>query len=114
MGEGEVQPHNQQWVVDAVKMQAMSDKIEKFIPPKKGTSHILRIIRELIDFHPESQKTNIAEGLRYLTNAIKKKLKLTRLDDQSRIGVGPMSSGRESGIVGIAPPVPGFTQFLLE
>ena len=36
--------------------------------------------------------------------AFKKKLKLTRLDDQSRIGVGPMSSGRESGIVGIAPP----------
>ncbi|PIF06105.1 MAG: DUF58 domain-containing protein [Draconibacterium sp.] len=50
-----------------------SDKIEKFIPPKKGKSHILRIIRELIDFKPEEQGTNITETLRYLTNAIKKK-----------------------------------------
>ena len=58
---------------DKVGVIFFSDKIEKFIPPKKGTSHILRIIRELIDFHPQSQKTDIAEGLRYLTNAIKKR-----------------------------------------
>jgi len=58
---------------DKVGVIFFSDKIEKFIPPKKGTSHILRIIRELIDFHPESQKTDISEGLRYLTNAIKKR-----------------------------------------
>jgi uncharacterized protein (DUF58 family) len=58
---------------DKVGVIFFSDKIEKFIPPKKGTSHILRIIRELIDFRPESQKTDIAEGLRYLTNAIKKR-----------------------------------------
>jgi uncharacterized protein (DUF58 family) len=58
---------------DKVGVIFFSDQIEKFIPPKKGTSHILRIIRELIDFHPESQKTDIAEGLRYLTNAIKKR-----------------------------------------
>lgn len=58
---------------DKVGVIFFSDKIEKFIPPKKGTSHILRIIRELIDFHPESQKTSITEGLRYLTNAIKKR-----------------------------------------
>ena len=58
---------------DKVGVIFFSDKVEKFIPPKKGTSHILRIIRELIDFKPESQKTNIAEGLRYLTNAIKKR-----------------------------------------
>ena len=58
---------------DKVGVIFFSDKIEKFIPPKKGSSHILRIIRELIDFKPESQKTNIAEGLRYLTNAIKKR-----------------------------------------
>jgi len=58
---------------DKVGVIFFSDKIEKFISPKKGTSHILRIIRELIDFKPESQKTNIAEGLRYLTNAIKKR-----------------------------------------
>ncbi len=58
---------------DKVGVIFFSDKIEKFIPPKKGTSHILRIIRELIDFHPESQKTDISEALRYLTNAIKKR-----------------------------------------
>lgn len=50
-----------------------SDTIEKFIPPKKGKSHILRIIRELIDFHPMHTGTDIAEAVRYLTNAIKKK-----------------------------------------
>ena len=44
------------------------------------------------------------QELKAAVKAFKKKLKLTRLDDQSRIGVGPMSSGRESGIVGIAPP----------
>jgi len=58
---------------DKVGVLFFSDKVEKFIPPKKGKSHILRIIRELIDFQPESQKTNISEGLRFLTNAIKKK-----------------------------------------
>jgi uncharacterized protein (DUF58 family) len=58
---------------DKVGVIFFSDRIEKFIPPKKGTSHILRIIRELIDFRPQSQKTSIAEGLRFLTNALKKR-----------------------------------------
>jgi uncharacterized protein (DUF58 family) len=58
---------------DKVGVIFFSDKIEKFIPPKKGTSHILRIIRELIDFKPESQGTDISEALRFLTNAIKKR-----------------------------------------
>ncbi len=58
---------------DKVGVIFFSDKVEKFIPPKKGTSHILRIIRELIDFKPESQKTDLSEGLRFLTNAIKKR-----------------------------------------
>lgn len=58
---------------DKVGVIFFSDKIEKFIPPKKGSSHILRIIRELIDFKAENKGTNIAEALRYLTNAIKKK-----------------------------------------
>ncbi len=58
---------------DKVGVIFFSDRIEKFIPPKKGSSHILRIIRELIDFKPESQKTNIAEALRFLTNALKKR-----------------------------------------
>lgn len=58
---------------DKVGVIFFSDKIEKFIPPKKGSSHILRIIRELIDFKAEETGTNIAEALRYLSNVIKKK-----------------------------------------
>ncbi len=58
---------------DKIGVIFFSDKIEKFIPPKKGKSHILRIIRELIDFHPESNGTNITEAVRYMTNAIKKR-----------------------------------------
>ncbi|MEJ2596013.1 MAG: DUF58 domain-containing protein [bacterium] len=58
---------------DKVGVIFFSDQIEKFIPPKKGTSHILRIIRELLDFKPEQTGTNISEALRYLTNAIKKR-----------------------------------------
>ena len=58
---------------DKVGVIFFSNKIEKFIPPKKGTPHILRIIRELIDFKAQEKGTNIAEALRYLTNAIKKR-----------------------------------------
>lgn len=58
---------------DKVGVIFFSDKIEKFIPPKKGTSHILRIIRELIDFKPQHQGTNITEALRYFTQVIKKR-----------------------------------------
>ncbi len=58
---------------DKVGVIFFSDKVEQFIPPKKGSSHILRIIRELIDFKAESKGTDIAEALRFFTNAIKKK-----------------------------------------
>ena len=58
---------------DKVGVIFFSNKIEKFISPKKGTSHILRIIRELLDFEPQSRETNITEGLRYFRNAIKKR-----------------------------------------
>ncbi|MBO7226500.1 MAG: DUF58 domain-containing protein [Bacteroidales bacterium] len=58
---------------DKVGVIFFSDKIEKFISPKKGSTHILRIIRELIDFKPDNVETNITEALRYFTNVIKKK-----------------------------------------
>ena len=58
---------------DKIGVIFFSDQIEKFIPPQKGKSHILRIIRELIDFEPESKGTNINQALQYLTNAIKKR-----------------------------------------
>jgi uncharacterized protein (DUF58 family) len=50
-----------------------SDRIERFIPPKKGRQHILKIIRELIDYKPESRLTNLSIPLRYLVNVIKKR-----------------------------------------
>ncbi len=58
---------------DKVGVIFFSSNIEKFIPPKKGRKHILRIIRELIYFKPENRETNIAEALRYFTNVIKKR-----------------------------------------
>ncbi len=58
---------------DKVGVIFFSNKVEKFIPPKKGTSHILRIIRELIDFKPENRETDITEALRYFTNVMKKR-----------------------------------------
>ncbi len=58
---------------DKVGVIFFSDKIEKFIPPKKGKKHTLRIIREALDFHPESAGTDIDQALKYLTNVIKKR-----------------------------------------
>ena len=58
---------------DKIGVLFFSDKIEKFIPPKKGKTHILRIIRELITFESESKKTNIEVALKYFNNVIKKR-----------------------------------------
>ena len=58
---------------DKIGVIFFSDIIEKFIPPKKGKGHILRIIRELINFTPEHKETNIAQALQYFTNVIKKR-----------------------------------------
>jgi uncharacterized protein (DUF58 family) len=58
---------------DQIGLVLFSDKIEKFIPPKKGKSHILRIIRELINFEPTGKETDIELGLKYFTQMIKKK-----------------------------------------
>ena len=66
---------------DKVGVIFFSDIIEKFIPPKKGTSHILRIIRELVDFKTVNQGTKISESLRFLTNVIKKKCTTFILSD---------------------------------
>jgi uncharacterized protein (DUF58 family) len=58
---------------DKIGVIFFSDKVEKFIPPLKGRKHILRIIRELLDFQAKSNKTSLDEPLRFLTNAIKKR-----------------------------------------
>jgi len=58
---------------DKIGVILFSDRIEKFIPPLKGRKHILRIIRELLEYRPQSLGTDISESLRFLTNAIKKR-----------------------------------------
>jgi len=66
---------------DKVGALFFSSKVEKFIPPKKGRSHLLRIIRELLEFEPEDNGTNVGEALRFLTNAIKKRCTAFLLSD---------------------------------
>lgn len=66
---------------DKIGLILFSDQVELYIPPKKGRSHVLRIIRELIEFHPQSKKTNIAEALKFLSNVMKKKAIVFLLSD---------------------------------
>ena len=66
---------------DKAGLILFSDKVELFIPPKKGKRHVLRIIRELIEFKPTSRKTDISEALKYLTNVLKKKAIVFVLSD---------------------------------
>ena len=66
---------------DKVGALFFSDKVEKFIPPKKGRSHLLHIIREMLEFEPVSRQTNISEALRFLTNALKKRCTAFLLSD---------------------------------
>jgi uncharacterized protein (DUF58 family) len=58
---------------DKVGLILFTDKIEKFVPPRKGKKHVLRIIREVLSFEPEGKSTNIRGALEYMNNAIKKK-----------------------------------------
>jgi len=66
---------------DKVGLLLFSDQIELYIPPKKGKRHVLRIIRELIEFTPESRKTSINEALKFLSNVMKKKAIVFLLSD---------------------------------
>jgi len=66
---------------DKIGVIFFSDIIEKFIPPKKGRQHILRIIREMIDFEPKNKGTNINVGLQYLINLIKKRSTVFLISD---------------------------------
>ncbi len=66
---------------DKVGCIFFSDKVEKFIPPKKGKSHILMIIRELISFEPESNGTSLSQAMRFLTNVSKKRCTTFVLSD---------------------------------
>ena len=66
---------------DKVGALFFSDRVEKFIPPKKGRSHLLHIIREILEYTPENDGTDISEALRYLTNAIKRRCTAFILSD---------------------------------
>ncbi|REE27856.1 uncharacterized protein DUF58 [Winogradskyella pacifica] len=66
---------------DKIGLILFSDQIELYIPPKKGRSHVLRIIRELIEFKPKSKQTNVAEAFKFLSNVMKKKAIVFVLSD---------------------------------
>ena len=66
---------------DKIGLILFSDAIELYIPPKKGRFHVLRIIRELIEFKPKSKQTNITEALKFLSNVMKKKAIVFVLSD---------------------------------
>lgn len=66
---------------DKIGVIFFSDKVEKFIPPQKGRKHILYVIRELLDFQPDSQRTNVAVGVEYLRQAIKRRCTAFILSD---------------------------------
>lgn len=66
---------------DKIGVIFFSDRIEKFIPPKKGRKHILYIIRELLDFEPEGQRTHVGCAVEYLTNILKKRCTAFLLSD---------------------------------
>lgn len=66
---------------DKVGLILFTDEVELFIPPKKGKSHVLRIIRELLEFKPNSRKTDLAGALKYLSNVMKKKAIVFVLSD---------------------------------
>ena len=66
---------------DKIGVIFFSDKIEKYIPPKKGRKHILYIIREMLDFHPESKKTDVKLAVEFLTSVIKRRCTAFMLSD---------------------------------
>jgi len=66
---------------DKIGLILFTDEIELFIPPKKGRSHVLRIIRELLEYEPKSKKTDITEALKFLSNVMKKKAIVFILSD---------------------------------
>jgi len=88
---------------DKVGLIFFSDEIELFIPPKKGRSHILRIIRELIQFKPEKKQTNISEALKYFNNVMKKRSIAFLLSDfkDNNYDEALKIAGKKHDIVGI-------------
>ncbi|NVK51852.1 MAG: DUF58 domain-containing protein [Flavobacteriaceae bacterium] len=88
---------------DKVGLMLFSDQVELYIPPKKGRSHVLRIIRELIEFSPKSKQTNIDEALKFLSNVMKKKAIVFLLSDfmDDNYGQTLKIAGRKHDVTGI-------------
>ncbi len=85
---------------DKVGALFFSDRVEEFIPPKKGRSHLLRIIRQIIELEPKSTGTDVGQALRYLTNAIKKKCTAFVLSDM--LDVNPDGTPRYEDALKVA------------
>lgn len=83
---------------DKVGALFFSTKVEKFIPPKKGRSHLLRIIREVLEFEPQEKGTDIASALRFLTNAIKKRCTAFLLSDMLDVDKATMHPNYEDAL----------------
>jgi uncharacterized protein (DUF58 family) len=88
---------------DKVGVIFFTDRVEKFIPPGKGSQHILSIIRQLVDFKPSGRKTNIAEVLRYLSNIIRKRCIAFIMSDflDDHFGDALRITARKHDLVGI-------------
>lgn len=100
---------------DKIGVIFFSDRVEKFIPPKKGKKHILRIILELLEFKPVSRGTDITSALRFFTHAIKKKstvfvisdFMLQSLDDLSAVRDGLRIANRKHDLIVLQTSDPG-------
>lgn len=83
---------------DKVGVIFFSDQVEKFIPPKKGKSHVLHIIRELLSFEPEHQGTDINAALQYLTNAQKRRCTAFIISDLMDVQFNNVQSTKDRGV----------------
>lgn len=88
---------------DKVGLILFSDRIEKFIPPKKGKTHALRIIREVLSFEPQGKETNIKTALEYFNHTIKKKAIVFLISDFMDAGYEKILKivGRKHDLIGI-------------
>lgn len=88
---------------DKVGLILFTDRIEKFVPPRKGKSHVLRIIREVLSFEPEGNKTNLKGALEFLNHTIKKRCILFVISDFFDTGYDKILKvvGRKHDLIGI-------------
>ena len=88
---------------DKVGLILFSDRIERFVPPRKGRTHVLRIIREVLSFEPEGKETNIKAALEYMNNAIKKRSIVFLISDFMDTGYEKILRivGRKHDFIGI-------------